>query len=285
MQKLNRTLMLAGAGIIAVLTSCGSSDSARGNRGTVVTPDGIKTFEVRESILSASRSYLMEADDDSCYLTLSTYVQWPDVLGGYDIKPLQDSIIAYAYPEVKLPVEINSAILTYIGDTSLLDDDVNVVRVDSVPTLSSRRSYEMESNVRVIELTGSTVTYQVSTYSYTGGAHPNYGNCPFSYDFKNARVLTLDNIFKSGSEQELSKILAANLASQFNVAPDHLTDAGLFTNDIPVSPIVYLRNGNVMFHYNPYDIAPYSYGMIDVEVYFYQIKDLLTPEAVALVTR
>lgn len=285
MLNFNRNLMLAAAGIMAILTSCSGGDSAQNQRGTVVTSDGIKSFEVRESIRSASQSYRMDFDGDTCYLTLSTNIQWPEVLGGYDIQPLQDSIISYAYPEVKLPADINTAIRTYIGDTSLLADSVNFAKVDTVPTLSSRSNYEMESNVRVLEITGSTVTYQVSTFSYIGGAHPNYWTYPFSYDLKNARVLTLDNMFKNGSEQELSDILSSNLASQLNVAPDHLTDASIFTNDLPVSHMVYLRNGTVMFHYNPYDIAPYSMGTIDIEVYPYQIKDLLTPEASALFTR
>lgn len=42
---------------------------------------------------------------------------------------------------------------------------------------------------------------------------------------------------------------------------------------------MYVLNGMLVFHYNPYDILPYSYGTIDVDVAPYQVKDFLTPEA------
>ena len=56
-------------------------------------------------------------------------------------------------------------------------------------------------------------------------------------------------------------------------------DSELLVKPLPVSKDVYVLNGMLVFHYNPYDILPYSYGTIDVDVAPYQVRDYLTPEA------
>lgn len=77
-------------------------------------------------------------------------------------------------------------------------------------------------------------------------------------------------------------IIINALARQLEVPVDGLEKAGIFTSQLTSPGYPYISNNTLYFHYNPYDIAPYSRGMVDVAVYPYEVDRFLTPEAKAL---
>lgn len=126
-------------------------------------------------------------------------------------------------------------------------------------------SYDIETTIKVTELNEQTVTYQIYNYSFTGGAHPNYAYVPFTYDLSAGKVLTFDLLFKPGSDAKLQTLIEEALANQLGVSsPAKLGNAGIFMDQMFVSHNVFVSDGQIVFHYNPYDIGPYALGQIDV---------------------
>ena len=58
--------------------------------------------------------------------------------------------------------------------------------------------------------------------------------------------------------------------------------AGIFSSQLTYPGQPYINNNVLYFHYNPYDIAPYSSGMIDVAVYPYEVERFLAPGVINL---
>lgn len=273
------------AGAIALcavtLASC-SRDSAQRDPSAEV-----QSFEIREELKTASRSYLLRyADGDSAYLTLSATVQWPVKLGDANLIALQDTLIASVSSHS--PYSIDEAMAAFVTDyNAIFDEPVPGLRatpVDTVPAMTES-VFSLESSVaaRVTELTEQTVTYQVTDYSFTGGAHPNTVVTPMTYDLKAGRLLTYANLFIPGAEATLLPLIEDALASQYGVSsPGQLARAGFFTDQLAVSKQVFIYDGQIVFHYNPYEIAPYVMGQIEVPIAPFAVEPLLTPEAKSL---
>ena len=104
------------------------------------------------------------------------------------------------------------------------------------------------------------------------------GVIPFTYDFEGGRVLTLDNILTPDGREEIMPVIVKALARQYDVPVEGLRRAGFFVSQITYPGDPYICNNILYFHYNPYEIAPYSSGMIDVAVYPYEIEQYLRPE-------
>lgn len=268
----SRLLATAVLSTVIALSSCTRDGAGKSDNST------INSFEVRESIKSAAKSYKVAEDGINSYLTLSCSVQWPEQLGDNNIKALQDSIISYMFGESRKPT-IDESITAFIDDTEQFSPTAKATPVDSVENDNPDMfNCWIDASARILELNEQSVTYEISNAGYAGGAHPNSSSHPFTYDLTAGKVLTAENMFKQGAKTSVLGIVAQALAEQLNTTPDRLTDAGLFA---PLSSIgqPFILNNAVVFRYNPYEIAPYSMGTIDVTVYPYQLDEYLTPDA------
>lgn len=240
----------------------------------------IEEFQISQTIKTADRNYRFMIDDDTIYFDFYTSIQWPDKLGHSDVKPLQDSIVAFCYGDTT--GLLNSAISSFLSDTAVFKDMPlvhDIERVDSIPESDRMRSYFSNSTASVMEITEQFATYQVTLSSYLGGAHPYTAIFPFTYDLDSAKVLGIDDILTNAGVDSVMPVIRGALARQFEVPVEALDRAGIFTSQLNEPGRPYISGNVLYFHYNPYEIAPYSAGMIDVAVYPYEVERWLRPEA------
>lgn len=279
-------LLIAPALAAALMTvSCQRADNVSSADDAV-----IHNFDVQEVIKSASRSYSVTFPDasDSCYLTVYTSVQWPVKFGDYDLTALQDTLLSRMYNTHNSGNDVDKAIAGFINDSNIFDDpSISCTPIDSI--VNERQSnFYIVWVAKLLELTERMATYQLSSSSYLGGAHPYTGTTPFTYDLKRGCVLTLDNVFKPGTNDKLLGMIKSELASQLGLSnPASLAKADIFVDNLFVSPLIYISasGGGVVFHYNPYEIAPYSRGPIDVELAAFELTPYLTASADSLLNQ
>lgn len=264
----------------AVATGCGGSDNKKSDGDVEITQ-----FAVNQVIMTADRNYRAVLDGDTVYLDQYVSLMWPKALGNTDIKVLNDSLMRYCFGDTSYtgPEE---AIRHFVTDTSVLTGDgegesvyKDIVPVDSLPSgIAGIGCYFNNVMATVMEMNEEMVTYQVTSSSYLGGAHPLTSICPFTYDFETEQVITLDNMFTPEGRDSIMPIIVNALARQLDVPVSGLDRAGIFSSQLTYPGQPYIYNNLLYFHYNPYDIAPYSSGMIDVAVYPYEVEGLLKPE-------
>lgn len=249
----------------------------------------ISNFEMGEVYKTASSFYKVKGDttfgrDVAVYTVADVSLQWPVKFGDNDVSALQDSLLSRAFG-VK-GVGADDAIKLFLskpigyGDYDLEVADPDAVVLD----WDSTRLYSRNLTVSSIGFCEDFIVFKIDYDEYSGGAHPNYFCSYVNYDIHSNRTLFFNDIFEPGHDRQLLEIITQGLLDKYYATSlsDLEDKAGIFTEAIHVSSDVYITSASVVFHYNPYDIAPWASGVIDVEVPIYSLLDFLTPEVRSL---
>ena len=122
------------------------------------------------------------------------------------------------------------------------------------------------------------VSLRFTRYDYTGGAHGMQSVFCLNVDTKTGAILRLSDLFKPGFEQQLQEMLEAELRQQYDIPqgePLNGEKGLLFDPHLPVSKNFYLTQKGIGFVYNPYEVAAYVVGEINLYVPFARIADLM----------
>ena len=279
--KLNSaySLLVAAAATVA-LASCGSSDKADESKSSQPEIE-ISSESYDFDILSAKQAYKFTVDTTTYYLTLEANVQYPEKIGDYDIKNLQDTLGTFITGKRKAePIE--DAMRTFLTNLDDIGPEGPVTAIDSVPASASEvNTYFSNVDVKLNEITPNMLTFNCIFQQYLGGVHPMYGCSPFTYLLAEGRIVDYQWLFNPGSEEAVTAQIRDAILAQTGLTDKELSDA-MLTTYLPIPETVYIEGGDIVFHYNPYAILPYVYGMIDAKVSPYLVTDQLTPAAKAL---
>lgn len=115
-------------------------------------------------------------------------------------------------------------------------------------------------------------TYNVSYNEYTGGAHGMYSVVADVYDLTTGEIISEDDLFEPGFQPGVKKLLAAALEdflSGSDADPEMLFSSPEPNGNFSVS------DTHVTWIYNPYEIAPYAMGSIELSVSWSDLKPFL----------
>ena len=116
-------------------------------------------------------------------------------------------------------------------------------------------------------------------YSYTGGAHGNYGTGYLCVNLDDRSVIQLGDIITAAGIAKLPAILEKKFREQNDVKPGQLlSDFGLFVDTIPVNDNFIITPGALIFSYVPYEIAPYAGGEVVIYIPISDIELYLKPD-------
>lgn len=141
-------------------------------------------------------------------------------------------------------------------------------------------NWESDYDMKVLWNADSTISVSATSYQYTGGAHGLSNNAVLAFDLKAGRTLGLGDIFQPGYEAPLQQVLEKHLRAQYDLgssAPLNGRDGMLFNPHLALTSNFYLTGKGIGFVYNPYEVAPYSYGVIELFVPFPELGSLRSP--------
>ena len=171
---------------------------------------------------------------------------------------------------------------TFLTNLDDIGPEGPVTAIDSVPASASEvNTYFSNVDVKLNEITSNMLTFNCIFQQYLGGVHPMYGCSPFTYLLAEGRIVDYQWLFVPGSEEAVTAQIRDAILAQTGLTDKELSDA-MLTTYLPIPETVYIEGGDIVFHYNPYAILPYVYGMIDAKVSPYLVTDQLTPAAKAL---
>ena len=115
-------------------------------------------------------------------------------------------------------------------------------------------------------------------YSYTGGAHGNYGYDAHTYDLQTGKELTLADLVQSDKLQDFYRLVSIKLLNTNRdlLFPETVTDIETFLKSKATTSTQaqlesyghlsnwYLTPQGIVFFYNPYEIAPYAAGVQEI---------------------
>ena len=140
--------------------------------------------------------------------------------------------------------------------------------------LGGDRLYNLSMDTRVAT-SSQTITYILSVYTFTGGAHGNTAVATFTYD-RYDKLVTLDNVF---DKPYLQKIAALSRTHFYNTLGDYanpeMIDPGTEATTTNFSSW-YLTDDGITFIFGQYQVGPYVIGMPEFSIGKSDLSDILS---------
>ncbi len=136
--------------------------------------------------------------------------------------------------------------------------------------------WELKTETDTTYASASVLTARMETYAYTGGAHPNSNASFYMFDRQTGRPLSLTDVV-SDTTALLNVVEQAFRRQQELLPRANLEERGYFLRDgrffLPDN--VGMSREGMVFYYNPYEIAAYALGPIEVIVPYTELGGIL----------
>ena len=128
----------------------------------------------------------------------------------------------------------------------------------------------------------SLLSYVVEFSDYTGGAHGSHRETYFNVDLSELVTISEEDIFVPNYQKPLTEIIIDRLMLQYNVDNrDSLINIGFFNLDeVYPNNNFWIDENGIHYAYNQYEIAPYSMGVINVNIPYEDLTSILKPNNV-----
>lgn len=113
----------------------------------------------------------------------------------------------------------------------------------------------------------TTLTYTITRYSFTGGAHGIYGTYSYNYSLNSGAQIALADLLDSEARAALDALIRTQLYEQYDAQSDkELSTLGFFPECIATTENFRLTPTELTLFYNPYEIGCYALGGIEVAI-------------------
>jgi hypothetical protein len=122
-------------------------------------------------------------------------------------------------------------------------------------------------------------------YLFTGGAHGIPGKKYYTLDLAEHKVLAIDDFFREPEGENLRNIVMEELRLYSGLNGEAIEDGmplsqGIFYTDDPsISGNFFISNEGLGLCWEPYEIAPYVFGSIEITLSWETIRPLLRHDA------
>lgn len=148
------------------------------------------------------------------------------------------------------------------ADSAVRQIAAEVLLPDSVPQTMGTYEISAEAEAEVVD---SLVTYIISRWSFTGGAHGMYGTECHTYSLAGGYELSTADLFSERQLLGMEALLRKKLYEQYEAGDDEeLAAQGFFPEYISLTENFRITPEGITFYYNPYDIGCYALGAVDV---------------------
>ena len=247
---------LALAALAVGVTACGKGNADKEGKSDVNTNLSFESFQF---------DYVAQADttdsvEGAKFIHLKSEGVLPRDLGSANIKTLRDSLLAMSG-------------VTFTGEDSVdpkLPEGYSLT--DAMPD-SVDSCDEDYSRISLALVNPRIAVFEVSVYDYPyHAAHGMTTESYLNYDLTAGRILGLQDLLVKGYEKKLAELVRADVKAM------NVSLLGNLSDMQPSAQFAMTSNG-LMFSYNPYEIAPYSEGVVKVEVSLDQLVEanLLSP--------
>ncbi|MDR2740933.1 MAG: RsiV family protein [Treponema sp.] len=119
------------------------------------------------------------------------------------------------------------------------------------------------------------VIYKSREY-YLGGAHGMREKRYFLFDTVKGKRIGLDELIQKNVRMTLRRLIAAKLRVHAGLEENAPLSQGGFFTDLPEIPDnFFLTSNGLGFHWDPYEIAPYVMGSVEIIIPYDELMDVL----------
>lgn len=203
-----------------------------------------------------------------CKAEISINIEWPT--GGIQhdaLRRMQQELIISLFGKEYIAPDINEAIKKYDAKwiSRFKEENSPVSDFMDGPSWGQGITGTLETPY------GDIVNYVTESYEYTGGAHGMYWTDITCFNIRTGKTLTEESIFKYGYEKELTNILKNQIIKTL----DKDIVEGIWMEDVAPNGNFRITEYGLKYLFNPYEIAAYVIGTIEVNVSWDDIRHIL----------
>lgn len=230
------------------------------------------------SRVSASRSYTLNGSaeyfdtDKDLFFSDSVSLLVPMLVGNIDVRPLQDSIFKLAFDTTG--VDHTAIIDNYFSEISS-DLGFPISVCDTIANAYNADGFEVIRGV-VTNLSSDLLVYCViNECMMPRAAHGMTVKNYINYLTDSGKIITLNDIFTSEGIADLPAIIAKRAADRVAILGPTEVDSLPANGNFYISP-----SREIVFSYQPYEVASFAQGFINIAFYPYELVSYMTPQAI-----
>lgn len=266
-KKAYHLITIAGTATLLTLVSCtgkSSQDDSRSIAFTNLTQSATYTLEGSAADYGRDRDITVF---DSVSLML------PVTIHDHDISSLRDTIMKIAFDTTG--TDHKEIIADYFAKSMAQSGyRFKEIETDSAD-MSQADGYDIISG-SILNLSSDLLVYCINDNSYIpGAAHGMSTRQYVNYRVDTGKMLSLSDIFTPSGLKALPSLIEKQAKAMTAVlGPTEI-------NDLPSGGNFYISDyGDIVFVYQPYEVASYAQGFISVPFYPYELVDHMTAEAI-----
>ena len=108
-----------------------------------------------------------------------------------------------------------------------------------------------------------------------GGAHGMYGTFPLVFDLNNGQVVSWNEVVPGVSTEKMTELITAHRLDDLKdmIGEEAIDEGDIFFHEtIEPSDSFTVDAKGLTFYYQPYDVAPYVFGVITIPVPWEELK-------------
>lgn len=155
------------------------------------------------------------------------------------------------------------------------DDDADLLN-----PMESAYSYEHNTDLTIRFNKSDLLSYTVERYDYSGGAHGMTTDSCFTILLDKGRFLKQEDLFDEAALDKVADLIINKIAKDNKVDdPIKLEEQGFFSvKEIYPNGNIFASAEGITWIYNPYDIAAYAIGSVEVTIPFNELKPYMKPQ-------
>lgn len=216
-----------------------------------------------------TKSYSCEIvkEDFNLHFEFTGEIELPTEKIGDSYKLLQNNILSALFGS-EFADHPTKKVLQIYADSSFVEYEKVYEEIYENNPIEPTDTFNFITDVKgkVLYCDSNILSYQRELYTYAGGAHGMNTKINYVFDIKTGEQLTEEDIFGQGFERKVGKLLDEK-AKALRVE-GLLPEENEFYNDWYIEPNgnFALTDSSIIYTFNPYEIAPYCYGIIDIEI-------------------
>jgi hypothetical protein len=146
--------------------------------------------------------------------------------------------------------------------------------------------WEYTESMDIREFSDRGAVIDRTKYYYTGGAHGMTQKTYYVVDLQKQKALDWYDLFTDPESPELYGLVLDGLREYAGLGKNAPLSSGIYFEDEPaISGNFFPASGGLGFHWNPYEIGPYSEGSVEIVIPWKKVTHLLNDEGHIIVNQ
>ena len=178
-----------------------------------------------------------------------------------------------------LPSEAMKRYIEEVKSEYLFGADSLGFTPDELATMKSELSLEN----KIFYSDSLVLSIQKNLYTYSAGAaHGLHGTGYYNIDLQGKGILSEGDLFVDGYSTELTKIIQSHLLKTYDkkTAQELEQSEGIYVSDLTPNDNFAIGAKGLTYCYNPYEIAPYAMGIIEIFIPYEALTNILRPGSI-----